>query len=257
MGFIYCFENLINHKIYVGKTIHAPEIRYKQHFNQINDGTVFHNALKKYGKENFSFRVLEEVANEELNDREKFYIKKLNTHWKEGYGYNMSYGGENSPDATYRAISVYFLDENKKPITETRETFKSITQACDILAKRTGKTFLLPNVVAICQGKRYSIFNYTFCYINENGEDIPTNYSGYKDQKEARLNNIKKCHEKTSIPIMLISPDKQEFYFNSIKEASREMNICSKTLKRILDNKNPIKSGLHKNWIARYIEVNK
>lgn len=252
MGFIYCFKNLINSKIYVGKTIQDPKKRYKQHFSQINDGTVFHNALKKYGEKNFSFQILAEVPNEKLNEYEEFYIKKLNSHWREGHGYNMSYGGENSPDVNFRMVNVYLLDDNKEPIKESKETFRTITQACDALTARTGKHFSDSNVVVICQGKRYSIFNYTFCYADNNGNDIPTNYCGYKNQKEARRNNIKKCHEITSIPIILISPTGEKFFFASIKEASKEMHICSKTLRKILNNKGIIISGPNKGWSAKY-----
>lgn len=254
MGFIYYFENLINHKKYIGQTIRNPQVRYAQHFYQIDDGTVFHNALKKYGKENFLFYVIGEFPDRELNEWEQYYIKKFNTHWKDGYGYNMSYGGENSPDATYRAVRAYPLNEDRLPIYELKRDFKSLSEACEILSEETGNHFTVSNLVVICQGKRYSVFDYTFCYIDDNGEDIPTGYNGHISQKEARQENIKAYHKATSMPITLIAPWGEEFYYPSIKEAGRENHICPKTLRSILENGKAISQGPHKGWIAKYQE---
>lgn len=252
MGYIYYFENLINHKKYIGQTTRNPQIRYAEHFNQIEDGTVFHNALKKYGKENFLFYVIGEFPDDKLNSLERFYIKKFNTHWRDGYGYNMSYGGQNSPDATYKKIRAYPLNEDRTPIYELGRIFKSMTEACEILTKETGNKFTVPNLVVICQGKKYSVFDYTFCYVDENNEDISTGYNGYISQQEARRENIKKCHEATSIPIVLYSPWGEPYYYSSIKEAGRETHICTKTLKKILDNHLEILAGPHKGWKAEY-----
>jgi hypothetical protein len=44
--------------------------------------------MREYGKENFSFEVIEECALTELNDKEKYYINKYNTMTPNGY--NMS-----------------------------------------------------------------------------------------------------------------------------------------------------------------------
>lgn len=252
MGFIYYFENLINHKKYVGQTTRNPQVRYAQHFTQIDDGTVFHNALKKYGRENFLFYVIGEFPDNQLNEMERFYIKKFNTHWKDGYGYNMSYGGQNSPDATYRKVRAYPLNEDRIPIYELGRIFKSMTEACKILTEETGHNFTVPNLIAICQGKRYSVFDYTFCYIDDNNGDIPTGYNGYISQQDARRENIKKCHEATSIPIVLYAPWGESYYYPSIKEAGRDNHMCTKTIKKILDNHSEILAGPHKGWRAEY-----
>lgn len=54
-------------------------------------------ALRKYGEDNFSFEILEEI-NEELgrdylNEREKFYIQEYKTYIRDG-GYNLTFGGD-------------------------------------------------------------------------------------------------------------------------------------------------------------------
>ena len=50
---IYKIENLINHKVYIGQSIEI-ERRWQKHLGA-KDDFVIHRALRKYGKENFSF----------------------------------------------------------------------------------------------------------------------------------------------------------------------------------------------------------
>ena len=55
---IYKIENLINHKVYIGQSIEI-EKRWQKHLSA-KDDFVIHRALQKYGKENFSFQIIEE-----------------------------------------------------------------------------------------------------------------------------------------------------------------------------------------------------
>jgi len=94
--FIYKIENLINGKIYIGKTNNFNR-RKTEHFpknsKHKNKNKILYNAIEKHGKENFQMSVIEETEN--WQEREKFWIKKLNC--REPFGYNMTEGGENPP----------------------------------------------------------------------------------------------------------------------------------------------------------------
>ena len=78
---IYCFENLINHKKYIGYTNNISR-RHKEHLYRLRKGIQnnrhFQNAWNKYGEENFIFCVLEECENNiiTLKSRETYYIQK-------------------------------------------------------------------------------------------------------------------------------------------------------------------------------------
>lgn len=82
---IYKIENLINHNIYIGQSIHI-EKRWKEHC-QPSHRSLISKAILKYGKENFSFQILEECPEELLDEREEYYIHKYNSITP--YGYNV------------------------------------------------------------------------------------------------------------------------------------------------------------------------
>lgn len=81
---IYKIENLTNNKIYIGQSIHI-EKRWLEHCS-LSSKSLIGQAIKKYGKENFSFQILEEVEDiSTLNHLEAEYIKKFNSLVPEGY----------------------------------------------------------------------------------------------------------------------------------------------------------------------------
>ena len=55
---IYKITNLINDKKYVGQSIHIDR-RWKEHIYQ-NRNSAIHQAIEKYGIENFIFEIIEE-----------------------------------------------------------------------------------------------------------------------------------------------------------------------------------------------------
>lgn len=81
---IYKIENLINGKIYIGQSIHI-EKRWTEHC-QASSNSLISKAIKKYGKKNFSFQIVEEVSDlTELNNLETKYIKQFNSLIPNGY----------------------------------------------------------------------------------------------------------------------------------------------------------------------------
>jgi group I intron endonuclease len=96
-GIIYCIENTINGYKYIGQTSKTLEERVAEHYKfskyEYSQGRALYQAINKYGKENFiAYEV--DVANtqEELDEKETYWIEKFNTYL--GRGYNMSPGGQ-------------------------------------------------------------------------------------------------------------------------------------------------------------------
>lgn len=94
MTCIYCIENNINHKKYVGLTNNHVR-RWRVHRCKLNKGThpnkKLLSAWRKYGAGAFSFYVLEEVPPDLLATAEVAWINKLDTFRN---GYNLTAGGD-------------------------------------------------------------------------------------------------------------------------------------------------------------------
>lgn len=89
-GYIYKTTNNINGKIYIGKKHSSSFIK-----DYYGSGKLINRAIDKYGIENFSVEIIEECETlEELNLKEKYYIKYLESNYKLGKGYNIASGGD-------------------------------------------------------------------------------------------------------------------------------------------------------------------
>lgn len=91
---IYKITNKINGHCYIGQSINIEE-RWREHRNSINtvnswDRSIY-QAIRKYGKENFSWEIIEECSKEELDNKEIYWINYYNSYKN---GYNQTTGGE-------------------------------------------------------------------------------------------------------------------------------------------------------------------
>ena len=92
MGYVYKITNTVNNKAYIGISIHEPKKRrIKEHLSGRGNRAIA-NAVKKYGKDAFTYEILEEnVFDEFLPDLEVEYIANHNTIAPNGY--NLNSGG--------------------------------------------------------------------------------------------------------------------------------------------------------------------
>lgn len=86
---IYVVTNLINNRKYVGQTTNLRKrVSDYRHADKKLDTRPITLDIKRLGIENFEFSILELCDENDLSDRENYYIEKLNT--KEiKYGYNL------------------------------------------------------------------------------------------------------------------------------------------------------------------------
>lgn len=116
MAFIYKTTNLINGKIYIGKTTRLDDGYY-------GSGTLVAAAIAKYGKESFTREILEEVSDSEVDEKERFYIELLDSKNK-NIGYNISNGGEGG-SAYWDTLTPKNKEIHKKLISTGRKNGKS------------------------------------------------------------------------------------------------------------------------------------
>lgn len=95
---IYCIENLINNKKYIGQSVDILN-RWRQHKNELNNNIHFNDYLQKswnkYGEENFAFHILEFCDVNQLDNLEIYYIDLYKTLNRDK-GYNLTSGGTNN-----------------------------------------------------------------------------------------------------------------------------------------------------------------
>ena len=80
---IYRWVNKINHKTYIGSSINFAVRLYKyyslKHLSKSK--TPIHNALLKYGFENFKLEILEYCEKGDPVEREQYYFELLKPHY--------------------------------------------------------------------------------------------------------------------------------------------------------------------------------
>lgn len=117
---IYCFHCLVNGKKYIGKSINLSQ-RLSRHRRNVTNGVVtkFYNAIRKYGWENFVLGIIEECNKNNIDEKEKFYIKKYKTLDE---GYNMTSGGDGG-------ITWSVPEDIRKKYSERMKTFTHSEEA--------------------------------------------------------------------------------------------------------------------------------
>ena len=128
VGFIYKYENKLNHKVYIGQTTdlvnRKASHRYKSTFVQ----NKFYNAIRKYGWDNFDFDIIAQVEDstlekvtEVLDYLEEQFIAKYDSF---NNGYNSTAGGhcyrgkEVSEEFREYCRSRQYSEETRKKMSE-------------------------------------------------------------------------------------------------------------------------------------------
>lgn len=87
---IYKIENLLSGEVYIGQSKDI-ENRIKEH--RYHNQSYIDKVLHDIGFENFSFSILEICNEEELDEKEDYYILQFRSN-ETGYGYNLNRGGQ-------------------------------------------------------------------------------------------------------------------------------------------------------------------
>lgn len=141
---IYQITNVVNFNFYIGKTTKTAEQRFKRHCCNSKKGkTHLYRAMHKFGIGKFTVTVLEETTPELLNEREQFWISKLNPH------YNMTSGGDGGDTSN---------SQNYKLGMANRKTDPTKLASYGMLGKQhpqKGKRLSANFCPVICEGIEY------------------------------------------------------------------------------------------------------
>ena len=139
---IYKIENKITNKIYIGQSTDI-ERRFQWHKN--NSGKIdkdLYKDMAEYGIDNFSFDILEECQENELNCLESKYIDEFDSFYN---GYNLTTGGNKGCVFDRKSINKKSETVKKEPKTKITNNLKSIldnqNKSLYWLSKETGVTY--------------------------------------------------------------------------------------------------------------------
>ena len=125
IGYIYQITNIINGKFYIGKTEKTIKYRFSNHMSAgKNPKDYFHNAVKKYGRENFKIEIVKYVYDDDdINELEKHYIGWLKPQ------YNLKEGGEggrHNPQTIEKLKNWKKTEEHRKKLSDARMGVKPL-----------------------------------------------------------------------------------------------------------------------------------
>ena len=128
---IYRILNKINSKQYIGQTTQTLESRINEHFHNKRNHPLY-CAIRRYGTQNFEFSLVDTASNmDELNEKEKYYIKFYDCLWPNGYNFHQ--GGRNHYQdlETKKKISVGLMGREPWCKGLTKETDSRVAQQAE------------------------------------------------------------------------------------------------------------------------------
>lgn len=201
---IYKITNLINNKVYIGQSIEISK-RWKAHISYANNklskeyNTSIHNAIRKYGENNFKFEIIENCRKEDLDNKEKYWIKFYDSI-NRNKGYNLTTGGMGGHKTNCKAVLQYDLEGN---FIKEWSSIWQVEEELNISAN---------NIRACCCGQK-SAGGFQWKYYNDTKEIK-------KYQKNIYLHGLELGRK--SVPIMAKSiKNGEKFVFNSITEGAK------------------------------------
>ena len=120
MPYIYKITNQINGKSYIGKTMKTIQERWSEHCADYKrercEKRPLYAAMNKYGIENFKIEQIEECSDQDLSERECFWIEYYETFKN---GYNATLGGDGKAYIDYDLVVANYQElQNCKKVAE-------------------------------------------------------------------------------------------------------------------------------------------
>lgn len=130
---VYKITNLINGKIYIGITNQGSKVRWCKHCSDSRQGSDFpiHNAIRKYGEDNFQIEVIEVIENEDydyLKAREVYWVKVYDSYNREK-GYNLTLGGDGTFGRFHSAETKEKIRQSKIGRKHSKESRHNMSES--------------------------------------------------------------------------------------------------------------------------------
>lgn len=236
--YIYCFENKINNKKYIGSTIVEPNIRYNQHLYNANHENAhqynypLYQAFRKYGIENFTFSIIEqkECEEQEIRKIEKGYIIKLNTLTPNGYNQTLDTEHPlNSPEIYVKMKET--KRENAKCVAEVNENNEIIKIWRSIIDCAENLKIDERKIAACCRGERKTTNGQRFYWLDKNNQLIIPEYHRDLYKGEIGTTQIQSSSRRVAKIDTLTNETLQTY--DTIALAARENNCDNSAISKV------------------------
>lgn len=264
---IYKTTNLLNGKIYIGKD-------KKNNKNYFGSGVALKESIKKHGKNNFKKEFICFCNNlEELNKKEKYYIKFYNSQDR-NIGYNITEGGDgnnlswNGPklnDSHKKNISdglkksdkfkkMWEGDEHKKKLKESRAKSEKVKKIIESQEWRNKISESVKNSEKFKQAIKNperskniskSMLESEIFKKSRASNEFKEKCSAWQKGKKRSPEFLKKFNESRNKTFEIKNKEKKDKLLNILKEnnfniqdASNKMNITTTSVYRLIKKYN-------------------
>lgn len=227
-GIIYKVTNNVNQKVYIGQTTTSIEERMYHHIyraeKELNiTHTHFINAIRKYGKDSFSWEEIDSAdTREELNEKEIYWIQYYNSIEN---GYNIQAGGQNFDTDKFAAAC------GSKPFYAYRVNGEFLGEF--INKKAFGRKYKVgdTHIANVLNHKYNSCNGYIFIYKEEFTEDV----------LKEKISKAKQSFR----PIIAINLKTFEQFgpYNSMKECKEALGLKNNHIGEVLSGKRKSQEG--------------
>lgn len=211
---IYKITNQINGHYYIGQSVDIKK-RFREHcFSAVHPdnkdhSSPIHRALAKYGKDNFTFEVIEECPKENLDERETFWINTLKA--TANGNYNILLGGQDRIKFDDKPVELYTLQ--------------------GIYVKTISSATKVAEELGVSRNSIYGVLH----------KERPT-CRGYQMKYEEDITTVIKpfiSRQGGSIPVVQLDPNNGNIIqiFASTAEAARKTGADSSTIAKVCKGK--------------------
>ena len=236
-GTIYIWINLVSPKKYVGQTTRALKKRIREHINGSNGSLLLHQAINKYGIENFKV-ISFSCPEKDLDWTEGFLETALNTIAPNGYNLMLN---EHQHKRHNKITKQKMRDNHWDNSGENHPSFGTHPTEATIQKQSKAKT-----------GEKNSMFGRTGENNPSFGKKRPEHSKAMSGKNNPMFGDHRFVGENNpnARPVILISPEGIEYKLPCYKPFCREHDLNIGNIYAVLHGKRKH----HKGWTGRYID---
>ncbi len=202
---IYKYTNLDNGKIYIGRSVNISKRKW-EHIHHPSPYSYFDQVISTIGEEHFKFEIIEECSKEELQEREKYWIKFYNCCVLDNRnnGYNLTRGGEE-----YKSENNPWAKLNTKQVFEIIDKLQNTKVSIQDLAKEYKVHYNTISDINCCK---------TWCWLHNYKTNIRIESQGRINGGELGTNKISELQALHIIELL-------KYDSRSMAQLARDENI--------------------------------